>query len=161
MLKALFTALGFLAFAAGTVGIFLPLLPTTPLYLLAAFCFVRGSQKFHERLTGTILYKKHIDQFITVRAMTTRTKLGICIPVSCMLAAAAWFAPVWHAQVLIAAAALFKWGYFIFRIKTIPRQPKEIERKKKINKTQSSVLRRFNQFCQHHCAGLVKLIGTR
>ena len=43
--KLLWLAAGWLSLAAGFVGIFLPLLPTVPFVLLAAFCFSRGSAR--------------------------------------------------------------------------------------------------------------------
>jgi len=43
---------GLLSFALGFVGIFLPLLPTAPLMLLAAYCFARSSEKLHGWLLG-------------------------------------------------------------------------------------------------------------
>jgi uncharacterized membrane protein YbaN (DUF454 family) len=43
--RGLWLAAGGLALATGIVGIFLPLLPTTPFVLLAAFCFSRGSAR--------------------------------------------------------------------------------------------------------------------
>ncbi len=44
------TACGLLALAVGLIGIVLPLLPTTPLVLLAAFCFSKGSPRLHHAI---------------------------------------------------------------------------------------------------------------
>ncbi|MDR1194476.1 MAG: YbaN family protein [Peptococcaceae bacterium] len=117
--KPLFIALGFLCLGLGTLGIFLPLLPTTPLYLATVFCFARGSARFHRWFLGTGLYKKHLEGFVKSRAMTMRTKLLICVPVTVMLLIAMYFSPIWHARVLIGAVLALKWYYFLFRIKTV------------------------------------------
>jgi uncharacterized membrane protein YbaN (DUF454 family) len=46
----LYIAVGWLVLGLGFIGIFLPLLPTTPFVLLAAFCFSRGSTTLHRWL---------------------------------------------------------------------------------------------------------------
>jgi len=38
---------GFISLTTGIIAIFIPLIPTTPLLILAAFCFSRGSPHFH------------------------------------------------------------------------------------------------------------------
>src|SRR3989338_6935428 len=50
-MKALWIAGGFGALLLGLVGIVLPLFPTVPFLLLAAFCFARSSQHLHDWLT--------------------------------------------------------------------------------------------------------------
>ena len=50
MVKPLYVAVGWLCLSLGFVGIFLPLLPTTPFVLLAAFCFSRSSTRLHHWL---------------------------------------------------------------------------------------------------------------
>ena len=51
-MRPFWIGLGLLATAIGTAGIFVPLLPTTPFLLLAAFAFSRGSQRLHDWLLG-------------------------------------------------------------------------------------------------------------
>lgn len=60
VLRRVFIALGFLALLIGIVGVVLPVLPTTPFVLLAAACFSRGSERFHNwllnhRISGPLI----------------------------------------------------------------------------------------------------------
>ncbi len=48
--RPLFLALGFIALTLGFIGVFLPVLPTTPFVLVAAFAFARSSKKHHQWL---------------------------------------------------------------------------------------------------------------
>lgn len=50
MVRPLYMAAGWLCLGLGFLGIFLPLLPTTPFALLAAFCFSRGSARWYHWL---------------------------------------------------------------------------------------------------------------
>ena len=59
--KTLFMALGFLFIALAVMGVFLPLLPTTPFILVAAYFFSKSSDRWHQwllenRVFGPILY---------------------------------------------------------------------------------------------------------
>ena len=54
-LRILWLILGFAAIGIGAVGEILPVLQTKPFQLLASFCIAKGSEKFHNRFTGTTI----------------------------------------------------------------------------------------------------------
>ena len=69
----LWLALGHSALGLGVVGIFLPLLPTTPFLLVAAYCYGRGSPRFeawlltHPRL-GPVIQEWRQNRIIPLKA---------------------------------------------------------------------------------------------
>jgi uncharacterized membrane protein YbaN (DUF454 family) len=58
--RQLFLVAGLSCVALGTVGIFLPILPTVPFMILAAFCFARSSPALEARLLNHPQYGHHL-----------------------------------------------------------------------------------------------------
>lgn len=50
VVRALYLIAGLLCVLIGLIGVILPLLPTTPFLLVAAFCFSRSSERLHQYL---------------------------------------------------------------------------------------------------------------
>ena len=118
--KAFFVALGCVSLGIGAVGAVLPLMPTFPFLLLAAFCFAKSSEKLHNWFTSTKLYQENLDDFMQGRGMTKRTKLRIMATVTALMAfgfAVMGRVPV--GRVILVAVWVFHVVYFCFGIKTI------------------------------------------
>ncbi len=62
-MKVFYNVAGVLAVLLGILGIFLPLLPTTPFLLLASACFARGSVRLHRWLIWHPVFGKYIANF--------------------------------------------------------------------------------------------------
>ena len=74
MRRILYLAAGFLALALGAVGLFLPLLPTVPFMILAAFCFARSSPVLEARLVNHPYFGAHIRRWREQGAISRRGK---------------------------------------------------------------------------------------
>lgn len=77
--KAALAACGMAAIGLGTVGIFLPLLPTTPFLLLAAACFFRSSDRLYNWLIRHKWLGRYIRQYREQRAISRQTKLATLV----------------------------------------------------------------------------------
>src|SRR5512137_972615 len=66
---------GLIAVGVGTVGIFVPLLPTTPFYLLAAACFFRSSDRLYNWLIGNRWCGPYIRNYREHRAIPRHAKI--------------------------------------------------------------------------------------
>ncbi|MCA1854358.1 YbaN family protein [Massilia oculi] len=62
-MKPLYNLAGVLALALGILGLFLPLLPTTPFLLLASWCFARGSERLHRWLLSHRVLGPYLRDF--------------------------------------------------------------------------------------------------
>ena len=118
MKKIIYIIIGLLSFALGALGVLLPILPTTPFLLLASFCFVRGSDRMNRWFTGTSLYKKHLESFITNRTMTKKQKLFIPGFASLMIFIPFILIDNFLMRITLVLIIVIKWYYFFFRIKT-------------------------------------------
>ena len=122
-MKTVYIVAGFLFLAIGMVGVAIPVLPTAPFLILTSICFAKGSDKFHTRFKSTSMYQNHLADFEESRSMTLQTKIKVLALASVMLLIAFWRVDVIYARITIALVLMFKYYYFIFKIKTI--EPKQ------------------------------------
>jgi uncharacterized membrane protein YbaN (DUF454 family) len=105
---------GTVCVALGLVGLFLPVLPTTPFMLLAAACYARASKRFYYWLLSNRTFGPMIYEWRKHRSIPYRTKLGA---IGLMLATLAisivfFVEPPWLKAVLAAMGlALAAWMY--------------------------------------------------
>jgi uncharacterized protein len=86
LVRALFNIAGAVALGLGLVGIFLPLLPTTPFVLLAAACFARGSERFHQWLLANRTFGPMVFEWERHRSLPYRTKVTAIVLMSLTMA---------------------------------------------------------------------------
>jgi hypothetical protein len=72
--RILFLIAGFASLALGAVGLFLPLLPTVPFVLLAAFCFGKSDPRLERRLLEHARFGPHIKAWRSERAVGRSAK---------------------------------------------------------------------------------------
>lgn len=85
-MRVLWLILGMVSFAIGVIGIFLPLLPTVPLMLLAAFFFGKSSERLHQWLITHPRFGPSIQDWKERRAISKRAKIAASISIAAAFA---------------------------------------------------------------------------
>ena len=70
---------GFVSLALGTLGLLLPILPTVPFVILAAFCFARSSPALERRLVEHRTFGPHINAWRTRGAISRKGKTAAAL----------------------------------------------------------------------------------
>ena len=117
--RIIFVILGFISLLLGIIGTVLPVLPTVPFLLLTSYCFARGSKKFETWFKSSKIYKKYLESFILNRSMTLKQKICISTFADVMIAFPLIILDKLYIKLFLIAIVIFKYYYFIFKIKTI------------------------------------------
>jgi uncharacterized membrane protein YbaN (DUF454 family) len=73
--RRLLIVAGTLCAGLGIIGIFVPILPTTPFLLLAAACYMRSSERFYRWLTNNRVFGAYVRNYIEGGGMPLRIKV--------------------------------------------------------------------------------------
>jgi uncharacterized membrane protein YbaN (DUF454 family) len=73
--RRLLIGAGTLCTGLGIIGIFVPILPTTPFLLLAAACYMRSSERFYQWLINNRIFGAYVRNYIEGRGMPVRIKI--------------------------------------------------------------------------------------
>lgn len=130
MKKIIYIALGVLCVVIGSVGVVLPILPTTPFLLGAAFCFASSSDRLSNWFKGTNLYKTHLETLNRGEGMTKRAKRNVLVSVTLVMGFAEFFmlraylvkgaAPALVGCIVMAVVWIIHVIAFCFVVKTCP-----------------------------------------
>lgn len=119
MIKVLWASVGILMVILGVVGLFLPVVPTTPFLLLASACFVRSSPRLHAWLLDSRLFGPFLRDWEKHRGVRPHVKIvAVCMILTAVVSSYATdFIGFWPRVVLTLLAACGLW--VVVRLKVI------------------------------------------
>ncbi|MBF0674817.1 MULTISPECIES: YbaN family protein [Pseudomonas] len=110
---------GWLSVALGVIGIFLPVLPTTPFLLLAAACFARSSPRFYAWLVGHPRLGPWIRDYLDGQGIPLKGKVYTLVLMWLSILFACWLVNIPLARIAMLSSAVLVTIY-ILRQKTLP-----------------------------------------
>lgn len=121
MPRIILNIIGWLAVALGTLGTFLPLLPTTPFILLAAWCFARSSPRFHYWLLYRSWFGGYLRHWQEYRAMPPGAKPRAVVMILLTFALSLWLVNLTWVRILLliilTCLLLFMWRIPVVDVK--------------------------------------------
>lgn len=121
-MRFLFVVLGTISLALGIIGVFLPVLPTTPFLLLSAALYLRGSARLHGWLMSHRCLGPYIKNFQENKAIPLHVKIvSVSMVWVTLLYCALFVAEVWWMRLLFLAVAVGV-SLHILHYKTLDKQ---------------------------------------
>ena len=123
MKKYLYMMVGCISLGLGALGSLIPVLPTVPFLMLAAFSFARSSERLHNWFVSTKLYQDNLADFVAGKGMTRKTKVRIMITVTLLMSVGfvmMGLKGIVTGCVILGCVWVLHILYFTFGIKTIP-----------------------------------------
>ena len=122
IVRILLQVSGLLSATLGVIGIFVPLLPTTPFLLLSSWCFVRSSEKMNQRLMNNKYLGPYISNYKSKRGISKRNKIYSLLFLYVTLSTSFIFSPnYWWLRlglIFIGVAV----SVHVLRFKTLPKE---------------------------------------
>ena len=115
LVRVLYISAGFAALLMGILGAVLPVLPTTPFVLLAAYCFARSSARFHSKLLANRIAGPIIREWCQYRSIPRRAKHCTYLLMALSFCSSILLVPaVWQKAMLAAIGIIL--AIFIWRV---------------------------------------------
>ncbi len=106
--RLLFLLAGHLSVMFGIIGLLLPVVPTSPFIILAAYCYARSSERFYLLLLNNKYFGKNIRDWEDHRCVRRRTKIAAMIMVVAMFTLTIFlFFETLTARILVGTIGLF------------------------------------------------------
>lgn len=119
MKRYLLLACAWTAFALGCVGIAVPVLPTTPLLLLATFLFAKSSPRLHAWICSTKVYRSYVGAFKKAGGIPLGTKVRILCVSFLLMGISAWAVQKVVVWAVLGCVAVFLLWLMLVRIPTV------------------------------------------
>lgn len=119
LVRSTLLVIGWLAVLLGVIGIFLPVLPTTPFLLLAAACFVRSSRRFYDWLVSHPRLGPWFRDYLEGNGIPLKAKVYAIATMWLSISVSCWLVPfIWARVGMLISATLVT--LYILRQRTLP-----------------------------------------
>lgn len=118
MKKIIYIFIGCISLGLGIIGVILPILPTVPFVLLAAFCFARSSERLDDWFKNTKLYRENNIK----NGMTKQAKIRIMCSVTLLMSIGfimMGLKGIVIGNIILLIVWIFHMAYFTFGVKTV------------------------------------------
>jgi uncharacterized membrane protein YbaN (DUF454 family) len=120
--RVLLFILAWLCTVTAIIGIFIPVLPTTPFLLLATFLFAQSSPRYHAWIQTTRVYKRYVVPFKERGGLPVGQKIRIIAVSFLIMSISAFVVRIIYVWILLALVALWLIYLMFIRIPTVPKQ---------------------------------------